>query len=260
MLQAPVSPSHHGPVYLGTYPGRQSTLFKLYESRKPDLYQRNPSISHHTALTLHIVWHTVAMARGIKSGEFEIGELTSISSPGRLFGSSAGSEGSGNHPPLPGDGPSPPLCFPFSNEEAASHQELGEWLSILGDPCKSDRGYCCRPLRVFIVERRSYLGRCSDSSNAGQIKNRPAPLVSSMRQMCHQLYRWVQVQSPYQIPNVSSNGCVCWLATSQKSSRRPGGENRGSVAAFINSRPTMSCLRPCALWATNSRSTPRRRP
>lgn len=163
------------PRYLPRYLGGQLTPFRRRESRKSDRYRINPSISHHTALTLHLVWDTVAMPCGSKSGDFEIGELTSISSPGRLVGSSAGSEesGSSSSSPLLGDSPDSPFCFPFSNahpslsgpfepllrEEPASHQELGERLFILGDSRRSARGrvrqciaYCFRILCARISD------------------------------------------------------------------------------------------------------------
>ena len=64
----------------------QSMFFESCENRKLDLQRTGPSISPHTALTLHLVCVTEAMLCGSKGGGFEIGELTSISTPGRLAG------------------------------------------------------------------------------------------------------------------------------------------------------------------------------
>lgn len=194
VLQAPER------VVQSRYLGKQPTLSKRSQSRKSDLYQTNPSISPHTAMTLHLVWDTVVMLRGSRSGGFEIGELTSISSPGRL---APGSEESAPVfvPPPPGNSPSSLSCFSFSN--ASPHcldvdclnpspgksllftQGLGVRLSILSDPRKSDRGraprcisYCCRLLCACISSRDGAFLAGTATVKIRPAKDTPAPLVN----------------------------------------------------------------------------------
>lgn len=105
---------------------------------------------------MHLVRDTVAMLRGSKSGGVEIGELTSISSPGRPVGwlrrvrsvvilSPPWEQSPFSHllsflQRLPPTVWTVRLFEPLPRGEPASHQEHGERLSILGDPRKSPSG------------------------------------------------------------------------------------------------------------------------
>lgn len=85
------------------------------ESRKSDLEPINPSLSHHTELTMHLCSGHSGYAPRKQERGFEIGELTSISSPCPLAQKSQLRLHPLSPPSLLGSNPRSPLCFPFSS-------------------------------------------------------------------------------------------------------------------------------------------------
>lgn len=161
-------------------------LLEGCENRNSDLQRTGPSIFHHTALTLHLVWPEA------RAGVSRLASSHQSQHPGRLAGWPAGSNDSGpslqshytpcrrlrlltlqrqyplllvlyssyfdlSSPPLPPPTPIPRIraARPLLMEEPASHKALRGRLSTPSGACQSARGRA-----PYIFYRRRLFCAC----------------------------------------------------------------------------------------------------